>query len=232
MRILGIESSSLVASVAVVTDGVLTAEYTVNDKKTHSRTLLPMLDEMGKLLELDLHTIDGIAVSAGPGSFTGLRIGSATGKGLGLALNKPLLHIPTLEALAYNLWGIGCLACPIMDAKRNQVYTGLYYVEDRLISVKEQCAMDMGQLIGQLNARGEKVIFLGDGVPVFRELIKEKLTAPHAFAPAQSSRQRAASVAALGQIYLEEGKGETAADHKPEYLRKPQAEREREGIKL
>lgn len=232
MRILGIESSSLVASVAVVTDGVLTAEYTINYKKTHSQTLLPMLDEIGKLLELDLDTVDGIAVSAGPGSFTGLRIGSATAKGLGLALKKPLIHIPTVDALAYNLWGTGALVCPIMDARRNQVYTGLYHVEEQLEVVKEQCAMDMHQLIGELNDRGEKVIFLGDGVPVYQKQIETEMTVSYAFAPAQSNRQRAASVAALGMIYMREGKTEAAADHKPEYLRKPQAEREREGITL
>ncbi len=232
MRILGIESSSLVASVAVVTDGVLTAEYTMNHKKTHSQTLLPMLDEMVRLLNLDLETIDGIAVSAGPGSFTGLRIGSATAKGLGLALKKPLIHIPTVDAMAYNLWGSSALICPIMDARRNQVYTGLYYAEHELDVVKEQCAMDMNQLIDELNARGEQVIFLGDGVPAFRENISERLSVPYSFAPAQSSRQRAASVAALGMLYMEAGRTEPAKDHRPEYLRKPQAEREREGISL
>lgn len=232
MRILGIESSSLVAGVAVVTDGILTAEYTINYKKTHSQTLLPMLDEMAKLLELDLDTIDGIAVSAGPGSFTGLRIGSATAKGLGLALKKPLIHIPTVDAMAYNLWGSSALVCPIMDARRNQVYTGLYHVEQELDVVKEQCAMDMGQLIDALNERGERVIFLGDGVPVFRTLIQQQMTSPYSFAPAQSSRQRAASVAALGVLYMEAGRTEPASEHKPEYLRKPQAEREREGIVL
>ncbi len=232
MRILGIESSSLVAGVAVVTDGILTAEYTVNYKKNHSQTLLPMLDEVRKLLELDLDTIDGIAVSAGPGSFTGLRIGSATAKGLGLALKKPLIHIPTVDAMAYNLWGSSALICPIMDARRNQVYTGLYYVQERLEIVKGQCAVDMGQLIQELNAREEPVIFLGDGVPVFGDAIKAQLTVPCQFAPAQSNRQRAASVAALGLRYMEEGKIESAAEHKPEYLRKPQAEREREGITL
>ena len=92
MRILGIESSSLVASVAVVEDGVTMAEYTANFKKTHSQTLLPMIDAMAGLLDLDLATIDAIAISGGPGSFTGLRIGSATAKGLGLALKKPLIH--------------------------------------------------------------------------------------------------------------------------------------------
>ena len=105
MRILALDSSGLVASVAVVEDGAVDdqviAEYTVNYKKTHSQTLLPMLDEIVKMTELDLHTVDAIAVAGGPGSFTGLRIGSATAKGLGLALEKPLIHIPTLEGLAY-----------------------------------------------------------------------------------------------------------------------------------
>ena len=97
MKVLGIESSSLVASVALVTDDILTAEYTVNFKKTHSQTLLPMLDEIVKMLGLDLETIDAIAAAGGPGSFTGLRIGAATAKGLGLALKKPLIHVPCLQ---------------------------------------------------------------------------------------------------------------------------------------
>lgn len=113
MRILALDSSGLVASVAVVEDGAVDdqviAEYTVNYKKTHSQTLLPMLDEIVKMTELDLHTVDAIAVAGGPGSFTGLRIGSATAKGHGLALEKPLIHIPTLEGLAYNLCGIAML---------------------------------------------------------------------------------------------------------------------------
>lgn len=232
MKVLGIESSSLVASVGLVTDGILTAEYTVNYKKTHSQTLLPMLDELCRLVELEMESLDGIAVSAGPGSFTGLRIGSATAKGLGLALNKPLISVPTIDALAYNLWGCSHLVCPMMDARRSQVYTGLYYVEDNLAVQKESCAMNVHALAQILNERGEKVIFLGDGVPVYREELIRELSVPYAFAPAHSSRQRGASVAALGTLYLEEGKWETAAEHRPEYLRKPQAEREREGIVL
>lgn len=229
MKILGIESSSLVASVAVVTDGVLTGEYTMNHKKTHSQTLLPMLDGLTKLLELDLDTIDGIAVSAGPGSFTGLRIGSATAKGLGLALKKPLLHIPTLDAMAYGLWGAAGAVCPIMDARRSQVYTGIYHVEEELQVIMGQCAMGVEQLVEELNGIGEKVLFLGDGVPVYKDALEKSLKVPFAFAPAQCSRQRAASVAALGEIYMARGRIETAAEHRPEYLRKPQAEREREG---
>ena len=121
-----IDSSGLTATVAVVEDEQTIAEYTVNYKKTHSQTLLPMIDEVKKMIDLDLSSIDAIAVSGGPGSFTGLRIGSATAKGLGLALGKPLIHVPTVDALAYNVYGCGDLICPIMDARRKQVYTGLY----------------------------------------------------------------------------------------------------------
>ena len=228
MRILGIESSSLVASTAIYEDGITMAEYTVDFKMTHSQTLLPMIDEMVKLVGIDLNTIDAIAVSGGPGSFTGLRIGSATAKGLGLALNKPLIHVPTLDATAYNLFGASGLICPIMDARRNQVYTGIYRFEKKFETVMDQDAMDMGELIEKLNAMGERVIFLGDGVPVYEKQIAEKMTVPYDLAPAHVNRQRAASVAALGAVYFAEGKTETAMEHKPDYLRKSQAERERE----
>ena len=126
MKILALDSSGLVASVAVVEEDQLLAEYTVNYKKTHSQTLLPMLDEIAKMIELNLETIDAIAVAAGPGSFTGLRIGSATAKGLGLALKKPLIPVPTVDALAYNLYDTTGVICPMMDARRKQVYTGIY----------------------------------------------------------------------------------------------------------
>ena len=228
MRILGIESSSLVASVAIVENGLTMAEYTVNFKKTHSQTLLPMIDEMVNMLGIELSTLDAIAVSGGPGSFTGLRIGSATAKGLGLALDKPLIHIPTLDATAYGLYGSDGVICPIMDARRNQVYTGLYRFTKDFTVIMEQDALDMGDLIEKLNSMGGRVIFLGDGVPVYRAVIEEKMTVPFDFAPAHVNRQRAASVAALGAVYFAEGKTETAMEHKPDYLRKSQAERERE----
>lgn len=228
MRILGIESSSLVASVAIVEDEVTMAEYTANFKKTHSQTLLPMIDSMVELLGIELSTMDAIAVSGGPGSFTGLRIGSATAKGLGLALNKPLIHVPTLDATAYNLYGAGALICPIMDARRNQVYTGIYRFEKEFETVHGQDVMDMGNLIHILNGLGEPVIFLGDGVPVYEKQIEKNMSAPFRFAPAHANRQRAAAVAALGAVYFKEGKVETADEHGPDYLRKSQAERERE----
>lgn len=228
MKILGLDSSGIVASVAIVEDDVLIAEYTVNYKKTHSQTLLPMLDEIAKMTELDLNSIDAIAVAAGPGSFTGLRIGSATAKGLGLALKKPLIAIPTVEGLAYNLYDISGLICPIMDARRKQVYTGIYrFTDHQLKVVEDQMAVPMETVIEKLNQYGEAVTFLGDGVPVFHELIAEKMTVPYSFAPAHVNKQRAAAVAALGLIYYREGKTETAMEHVPDYLRVSQAERER-----
>lgn len=228
MKILGLDSSGIVASVAIVEDDVLIAEYTVNYKKTHSQTLLPMLDEIAKMTELDLNSIDAIAVAAGPGSFTGLRIGSATAKGLGLALKKPLIAIPTVEGLAYNLYDISGLICPIMDARRKQVYTGIYrFTDHQLKVVEDQMAVPMETVIEKLNQYGETVTFLGDGVPVFHELIAEKMTVPYSFAPAHVNKQRAAAVATLGEIYYRQGKTETAMEHVPDYLRVSQAERER-----
>ena len=228
MKILALDSSGIVASVAVVEDDTLLAEYTVNYKKTHSQTLLPMLDEIVKMTELELESVDAIAVAAGPGSFTGLRIGSATAKGLGLALKKPLVAVPTVDALAYNLYDAQGLICPIMDARRKQVYTGIYrFEEHQLMTLREQWAAPIEELLEELNPRGEMVTFLGDGVPVFRELIAEKLQVPYSFAPAHVNKQRAAAVAALGSIYYKEGRTETAMEHIPEYLRVSQAERER-----
>lgn len=228
MKILGLDSSGIVASVAIVEDENLIAEYTVNYKKTHSQTLLPMLDELAKMTELDLDTIDAIAVAAGPGSFTGLRIGSATAKGLGLALKKPLVEIPTVDALAYNLYDANALICPIMDARRSQVYTGIYCFQDhKLVTLEEQMAVPVAELIEKLNERGKAVIFLGDGVPVFAKTIEETLKVPYSFAPAHVNKQRAAAVATLAQLYVKEGKVVTAMEHVPEYLRVSQAERER-----
>ena len=118
MKILAIDSSGMPASVAVCEDGTLLAEYTVDFKRTHSQTLLPMMDEVKRQLELDLSSVDVIAVAAGPGSFTGLRIGSATAKGIGLALDRPLISVPTLEGMAYNFYGSSDIIVPMMDAMR------------------------------------------------------------------------------------------------------------------
>ncbi len=228
MKILAIDSSSLVATVAVVHDDIMIAEYTINHKKTHSQTLLPMIDEIVKMAEISLDDIDAIAVSGGPGSFTGLRIGSATAKGLGLVWDKPLIHVPTVDAMAYNLYGTDKLICPIMDARRSQTYTGLYkFVDEEFQIVMEQCAISIEELAGKINDLNEKVIFVGDGIPVFKDYLDERLQVQHFYAPAHLNRQRAGAVAVLGGKYLAEGKTETAAEHGPDYLRQSQAERER-----
>lgn len=232
MKILALDSSGLVAGVALIQDDVLIAEYTTNYKKTHSQTLLPMLDEIKKMVELDLHTVDVIAVSAGPGSFTGLRIGSATAKGLGLSLGIPIAAVPTVDALAYNLYGTDKLVCPLMDARRSQVYTGIYTFEKkedayRQKNVLEQCALPVQALAEKLNTLDREVIFLGDGVPVCKETLKELLQIPFSFAPASCNRQRAASVGVLGALLARENKLVSADAFAPEYLRMSQAERER-----
>ena len=121
MKILALDSSGIVASVAILEDDNMIAEYTINHKKTHSQTLLPMIDEIIKMTETDLDTLDAIAISGGPGSFTGLRIGSATAKGLGLALDKKLINIPTVDGLAYNLCNTSKIVCPIMEIGRAHV---------------------------------------------------------------------------------------------------------------
>ena len=240
MKIIAIDSSGLVASVAIVEDDEVIAEYNVQYKKTHSQTLLPMLDELKKMVDLELQTVDAIAIAKGPGSFTGLRIGSATAKGLGLALEIPIIEIPTLDGLACNLYGTDKIVCPIMDARRNQVYTGLYsYIEERqseeqeqrfsytLVSILPQCAVSIQEIAEKCNEQQKEIIFLGDGVPVFAEQLKDLMKVPYSFAPAHMNRQRAASFAFLALEKLRKGEVVSAADHAPEYLRLSQAEREK-----
>ena len=238
MRVLAIDSSGLTATVAIVEEEQTVAEYTVNYKKTHSQTLLPMIDAIVSMVEADLAEINAIAVAGGPGSFTGLRIGSATAKGLGLALDKPLVHVPTVDAMAYSIYGCEDIICPIMDARRQQVYTGIYsfvpVTEEGSMEMKYkfqvlrvQMAVSVEELIRRLNIYGRRVVFLGDGVPVYREMLSQGLKVPFYFASSFMNRQRAAAVGALGIEYFKKGMYETAAEHKPDYLRVSQAERER-----
>ena len=230
MKILAIEASGPVAGCALLEDGTLTAEYSVQYKKKHSQSLVPMLNEMKEMLDLDLSSIDFIAVTAGPGSFTGLRIGAATVKGLGLALDKPVLPVPTVDSLACGLYGTDRVICPLMDARRQQVYTGIYENKDRLRVLEPQCVTALTEITGKLNELGREVIFLGDGVPVNEEALRDEMKVPYLIAPAHLNRQRAASTAVrAAQIYAEKGEEAlvSADDFRPEYLRVPQAERER-----
>lgn len=233
MKIIAIESSALTASVAVMENDRLTAEYTVSDKLKHSKTLLVMLDEVARMTDLEMASVDAIAVSSGPGSFTGLRIGSATAKGIGLVLDKPLIEVPTLAALAYELYRPSALICPIMDARRDQVYNGLYRFDGNdFITVEESRALGIESLCRELDEKRNEeefpVIFLGDGVPVFKSRIDELLGRQHSYAPPHLLYPRAGSVAALGMQYLSEGKTVSASEHAPFYLRKSQAERVRD----
>ena len=239
MKIICIDSSGLTASVALVEDDNLIAEYNVQYKKTHSQTLLPMLDELKKMVNLDLSTVDGIAIAKGPGSFTGLRIGSATAKGLAYSLDIPIIEIGTLEGLSYNLYGSSSLIVPMMDARRSQVYTAIYKFDEdtlKMVPILDECAIGVSELIDKVNEEVEKVnksvIFLGDGVSVYENELKENVKGKFSFAPAHMNRQRAASFAypAIGK--LKENDVVSAFDHAPEYLRLSQAERERnEGIR-
>ncbi len=226
MKIIGLDSSGLVAGVAVWEDGIIRAEYTTNYKKTHSQTLLPMLEEIKEMIDLDMTSIDAIAIAAGPGSYTGLRIGAATAKGLGFALDKPIVEVPTLEGLAYNLWGTSDVVCPLMDARRQQAYAGIYDFSPELNVLMEQSALQVTEVLDKVNEIGRPVIFLGDGAPVYESIIEEKVTVPYRFAVAHRSHQSAASVATLGAKYFEQGRVIPAADHAPVYLRKSQAENE------
>lgn len=225
MRILAIDTSSGAGSVAVVEDGQLKAEHYLHHKLTHSQTIMPMVDAVLKSCELKPSDIDFFAASVGPGSFTGLRIGVATVKGLAHAAGKKVIAVNTLEAIAYGLPQCEQLIVPIMDARRNQVYTASYIwdggfriVEPPAAMSVEECVEGCGNLLD--------VMFAGDGVPVYRSYISEKLGERAFFAPPFALMQRAAVVAALAAQ-----KTDTAQEpHSlvPFYLRKSQAERELE----
>lgn len=226
--ILAIDSSSMVSSVALLTEDTLIAEYTINIKKTSSQTLLPMIDELFRMTGMDKRDIQAIAITGGPGSFTGLRIGAATAKGLALALGVDIISVPTIEAMAYNYNHCNKLICPIMDARRSQVYTGIYRCEEEQLEVvMPQCAVSVDELINTLQAMQEEVIFIGDGIPVFQKKIQEKMGRQCFFARQQSCRQKAAALGAVAWNKYKKGETVSGDAFAPEYLRMSQAERER-----
>jgi len=197
MKILAVETSAKVASVAVLSDGILLGEYTVNNKMTHSETLMPMIDRLLSDLDITVSDIDLFAASVGPGSYTGLRIGVATVTGLASALDKKVIGIGTLEALAYRLPHAEHLITPIMDARRGRVYTATYIWEDgKLREVSEPdvvmieaCVSDCGNYLD--------TIFTGDAVSIYKEQIISELSAHAYFATEANVLPSAASVAAL-----------------------------------
>ena len=232
MKILAIDSSGMPATAAVLDDGCLAAEFTVHYQRTHSQTLLPMIDAISRMIDLDPASLDAVAVAGGPGSFTGLRIGSATAKGIGLALDRPLVHVPTLEAMACNFFGSSRILCPMMDARRSQVFAGIYsFRKETLDILTDQRPVRIEDLVKELNAlaaeTGRSLILLGDGADVYRSYLEENLTAGYLFAPPNLNAQRASSVAVRAFQLIREGKIQTAEQHCPDYLRVSQAERVR-----
>lgn len=227
MRILALDTSGQTASVALWEDGLIRGEMTLNTKMNHSRTIMPMVEDVLRFTEAEAKTLDYIACAAGPGSFTGLRIGAATAKGLAHGLNIPVLPVPTLDALAYNVCEVDGIICPIMDARRQQVYTAFYEAEKGLCrKLSEDTAEDIRVTAQKAKELGKSILFLGDGVPVYRgvlEALDEK--GQFSFAPAHQMYQRAACVAMAAAAHLDRAIKPHA--FVPEYLRLSQAERER-----
>ncbi len=228
MTILSVDSSSLPMSVAILKDGALIAEYYISLKLTHSETLMGVLDDAVKRAGTELKDITAIAVTSGPGSFTGLRIGSGTVKGLADALNVPLIPVPTLEVMAYNICSGDSLIVPTLDAKRGNVYGAAYeYEGDRLSEVIGQSIMPLKELLQRVNETGKKTVFTGDSEALIKEEDLKGMTVPVSFAPGHLRYQRAGALSVLANKRYEEGRTVRAEDFKPEYIKDTHAEEER-----
>ena len=227
MRVLAIDTSSNVATVAVMEDELLLGEYILNHKKTHSQKIMTMIEQILSELELTVQDIDIFAAAIGPGSFTGLRIGVATVKALSHATGKTVVSVGTLEALAYNVPYAEHIIVPIMDARRDNVFTASYIWDEGFKEIGEPEAISIDEC---LESCGEflDTIFVGDGVKVHREYIKEKLGDKAIFPPANALNSRASSVAALALDKAKRGETQSYLEMKPYYIRKSQAERELE----
>lgn len=227
MKVLAIDTSGQAACAALLEDNTLAAEYTINYHMTHSQTIMPMIEAIQKMVDLDLKTIDYIACVWGPGSFTGLRIGAATAKGLAHGLKIPIVPVPTLDALAYNVFDTNKIICPIMDARRKQVYAAFYQWEGtKLHRLTDYMAQPIEEITAIAEQFEREVVFLGDGVAVHSQKICEN---PNFMtAPISCNMQRAACVGAVALELIQEGKAIEGSKFAPFYLRKSQAERERE----
>lgn len=229
MKVLAVDTSASVAAVAIMEDSNLLGEYIINHKKTHSQKLMPMIKEIMHDLELEPCDIDVYAASSGPGSFTGLRIGITTIKAMAYAVNKPVVSVPTLDALAYNITISDLLVCPIMDARNKQVYTALYaWEKGRQVKLTEYMGIPIEELIQIVKEKNKKTVFNGDAIDIHKDLIKAELNDNCEFAPGNIKLQRASSVAQIALIKALEGMHESCFDMVPFYLRKSQAEREYE----
>ena len=224
MLILAFESTAKAASAALVRDGKLVSQYSQCSGLTHSRTLLPMGEDMLKNAELTLGDVDLIAVAHGPGSFTGVRIGVSMVKGLAWAADKPCVGVSTLEAMAWHGLAAGGLICPVMDARRSQVYNALFRMEDgRPVRLTEDRPIALTELAEELRAYKERVFLVGDGAELsFRTL--SALSLPCDLAP-ENLRMQSAWGVAMAAMDKEPGSADSLL---PVYLRLSQAERERQ----
>jgi tRNA threonylcarbamoyladenosine biosynthesis protein TsaB len=225
VQILGIDTATLVCSVALVTKDKMLAEYSLQVKKTHSERLLPLIAVVLKDAGLVPGDLNGVAVAAGPGSFTGLRIGIVTAKALGQALDVPLVGISTLEGLAAQHPYFPGIVCPILDARRSQVYNALFLAGTQSSRFTDDRALALIELLAELDLRPEPVLFVGDGVPVYRDAIVQHLGKRAHFAPPEDSICRGASVARLGLREIAAGGGCSWRELVPQYIRLSQAER-------
>ncbi|SCG81967.1 peptidase M22 glycoprotease [Proteiniborus sp. DW1] len=227
MKVLAIDTSSVSATCAIIDDDRLLVEYTLNHKLTHSQKIMPMIKEVLSSLSLKPEDIDIFAVAKGPGSFTGLRIGVATVNGLAQSVNKKVIGVPTLDALAFNLPYCEGIVVPIMDARRDRVFTGIYkWTNGNLHIIKEQAALEVKELIDILKERPEKIVLVGDGTLVYRDVFSEALGEKAIFAPRSANMARASSVAELAMAKALQGKVESYFELVPDYLRESQAQRE------
>ena len=221
MKILALDTTANTSSACVLENEKLLGIYTVNTKNTHSETLLPMIKHLFETLNITNEDIDAYAVSNGPGSFTGVRIGVSTIKGLAFDTKKPCVEVSTVEALAENLDGFDGIVCPIMNARRGQVYTGAFLNKSRIL---DDCCMMLDDLIPLLEKYNEKIYFTGDGYClVLDKEIKNKMSTPEPL-----RYQNAYSVGKIAYNKLQDGITVSDSELRVEYLRKPQAERERE----
>lgn len=226
MRVLSLDSSTEAASCAIIEDSKLLGEIIYNNEKQHSVVLMSMIDDLLSKLRLDLKDIDGYVVAKGPGSFTGLRIGMATVKGLSLSSGKPYVSVSSLDSLAYNLSYAPGLICPILDALRDNVYTRLFKNEKgELLPLSDYVAISVDELIEELNKYNMPVHFIGDGTLKHRDKLTSQLSQAF-FAPAHLNLTRASSLGELGLKLIHSGIVEDLNTATPIYLRKSQAERE------
>ncbi|MDU1203538.1 MAG: tRNA (adenosine(37)-N6)-threonylcarbamoyltransferase complex dimerization subunit type 1 TsaB [Clostridiales bacterium] len=228
MKILGIDTSSMAASVAVIEDNKLICEYTINTKKTHSQKLMPMIENMLGLSDLNVREINAIAVCEGPGSFTGLRIGMATAKAIAHVNDIPVIGVNSLEALAANMNLCDKKICSILDAQRNQVYTGRYQYEGtKLVEIKEIGIQQIDELLEELAQSGEQWILVGEAVYKYEDKIRE---ISNIEIPAASNNvTKAGSLCSVAKVKFDEGKDIfDCYTVNPLYIRKSQAEEQYE----